>query len=195
MLDEVDDLAPEQQILVIQTEANMLSLAKRNQESFDLLDKAASTWPDSAEIAYDHAMAAERVGKYDIMETGLRKLIKAKPDFAAAYNALGYSFADRNVKLPEAQTLLETAVKLAPDDHYMLDSLGWVHYRLGNLDKAADFLRKAYAVQADPEIAAHLGEVLWKQGKLEEAKKLWASALKDFPENDVLLATTKKFNS
>ena len=195
MLDEVDDLAPEQQILVIQTEANMLSLVKRNQESFDLLDKAASTWPNSAEIVYDHAMAAERVGKYDIMETELRKLIKAKPDFAAAYNALGYSFADRNVKLPEAQTLLETAVKLAPDDHYMLDSLGWVHYRLGNLDKAADFLRKAYAVQADPEIAAHLGEVLWKQGKLEEAKKLWASALKDFPENDVLLATTKKFNS
>lgn len=194
MLDEVDNLAPEQQILVIQTEANMLSLAKRNQESFDLLDKAASTWPNSAEIVYDHAMAAERVGKYDIMETGLRKLIKAKPDFAAAYNALGYSFADRNVKLPEAQTLLETAVKLAPDDHYMLDSLGWVHYRLGNLDKAADFLRKAYAVQADPEIAAHLGEVLWKQGKLEEAKKLWANALKDFPENDVLVATTKKFS-
>ena len=195
MLDEVDDLAPEQQILIIQTKTNMLSLVKRNQESFDLLDKAASTWPNSAEIVYDHAMAAERVGKYDIMETELRKLIKAKPDFAAAYNALGYSFADRNVKLPEAQTLLETAVKLAPDDHYMLDSLGWVHYRLGNLDKAADFLRKAYAVQADPEIAAHLGEVLWKQGKLEEAKKLWASALKDFPENDVLLATTKKFNS
>ena len=195
MLDEVDELAPEQQILVIQTESNMLAQAKRNQESFDLLDKAASTWPDSAEIVYDHAMAAERVGKYDIMEIELRKLIKVKPDFAAAYNALGYSFADRNVKLPEAQTLLETAVKLAPDDHYMLDSLGWVHYRLGNLDKAAEFLRKAYAVQADPEIAAHLGEVLWKQGKLEEAKKLWASALKDFPENDVLLATTKKFNS
>ena len=100
-----------------------------------------------------------------------------------------------NVKLDEAKVLLETAVKLAPDDHYMLDSLGWVHYRLGNLDKAAEFLQKAYAVQADPEIAAHLGEVLWKQGKLEEAKKLWASALKDFPENDVLLATAKKFNS
>lgn len=195
MLDEVDDLTPEQQILVIQNEASMLSQAKRNQESFDLLDKAANTWSNSAEIAYDHAMAAERVGKYDIMETQLRKLIKAKPDFAAAYNALGYSFADRNVKLDEAKVLLETAVKLAPDDHYMLDSLGWVHYRLGNLDKAAEFLQKAYAVQADPEIAAHLGEVLWKQGKLEEAKKLWASALKEFPENDVLLATAKKFNS
>ena len=195
MLDEVDDLTPDQQILVIQNEANLLSQAKRNQESFDMLDKAATTWPASAEITYDHAMAAERVGKYDIMETQLRKLIKGKPEFAASYNALGYSFADRNIKLPEAQSLLETAVKLAPEDHYMLDSLGWVHYRLGNLDKAAEFLKKAYAVQADPEIAAHLGEVLWKQGKLEEAKKLWASALKDFPENDVLLATAKKFKS
>jgi tetratricopeptide (TPR) repeat protein len=195
MLDEVDDLTPEQQILVIQNEANLLSQAKRNQESFDLLDKAANSFPQSAELTYDHAMAAERVGKYDIMEAQLRKLIKAKPDFAAAYNALGYSFADRNVRLDEAKNLLETAVKLSPDDHYMLDSLGWVHYRLGNLDKAAEFLKKAYAVQADPEIAAHLGEVLWKQGKLEEAKKLWASALKDFPENDVLLATAKKFKS
>ena len=195
MLDEVDDLTPEQQILVIQNEASLLSQAKRNQESFDMLEKAAHTWPASAEITYDHAMAAERVGKYDIMETELRKLIKGKPEFAAAYNALGYSLADRNVKLPEAQSLLETAVKLAPDDHYMLDSLGWVHYRLGNLDKAAEFLKKAYAAQADPEIAAHLGEVLWKQGKLEEAKKLWASALKEFPENDVLLATAKKFKS
>lgn len=195
MLDEVDELTPDQQILVIQNEANMLSQAKRNQESFDLLDKAANNWPSSAEISYDYATAAERVGKYDIMETQLRKLIKAKPDFAAAYNALGYSLADRNLKLNEAQTLLETAVKLAPNDHYMLDSLGWVHYRLGNLDKAAELLRKAYEIQSDPEIAAHLGEVLWKQGKLEEAKKLWASALRDFPENDVLLATAKKFNS
>ena len=195
MLDEVNDLTPEQQVLVIQNEANLLNQAKRSQESFTLLDNASKSFPQSAELTYDHAMAAERVGKYDIMETQLRKLIKGKPEFAAAYNALGYSFADRNIKLPEAQNLLETSVKLAPDDHYMLDSLGWVHYRLGNLDKAAEFLKKAYAVQADPEIAAHLGEVLWKQGKLEEAKKLWASALKNYPENDVLLATAKKFKS
>lgn len=195
MLDEVNDLTPEQQVLVIQNEANLLNQAKRSQESFTLLDNASKSFPQSAELTYDHAMAAERVGKYDIMETQLRKLIKGKPEFAAAYNALGYSFADRNIKLPEAQNLLETAVKLAPDDHYMLDSLGWVHYRLGNLDKAAEFLKKAYTVQADPEIAAHLGEVLWKQGKLEEAKKLWASALKNYPENDVLLATAKKFKS
>ncbi len=195
MLDEVNDLTPEQQITVIQTESSILAQVKRNQESFDLMDKAIQNWPDSTELIYDYAMAAERIGKYEVMETELYKLIKLKPDFAAAYNALGYSLADRNIKLNEAKSLLETAVKLSPNDHYMLDSLGWVHYRLGNLSKAAEYLRKAYEIQADPEIAAHLGEVLWKQGLQEEAKKIWASALKDYPENDVLVATTKKFSS
>ena len=195
MLDDVPDLTQEQQILVLQSEANLLSQAKRNQESFDMLQKAQQTWPDAIEITYDYAMAAERVGKLDVMESELRKVIQKKPDFAAAYNALGYSFADRNIKLVEAKNLIETALKLQPDDHYMLDSLGWVQYRMGNLDKAAETLRKAYAFQADPEIAAHLGEVLWKQGQQEEAKKIWASALKEHPENAVLMATTKKFSS
>jgi tetratricopeptide (TPR) repeat protein len=195
MLDDVNDLTPEQQMLVIQTEASMLNGAKREQEAFDMLQKATQNWPNSVEIIYDFAMAAERVGKLDVMETELRKTMKLKPDFAAAYNALGYSFADRSIKLQEAKNLIETALQLQPGDHYMLDSLGWVHYRLGNLDKAAENLRKAYEVQADPEIAAHLGEVLWKQGKQEEAKKIWASALKEHPENATLLATNKKFNS
>ena len=195
MLDDVPDLTQEQQILVLQSEANLLSQAKRNQESFDMLQKAQQTWPDAIEITYDYAMAAERVGKLDVMESELRKVIQKKPDFAAAYNALGYSFADRNIKLVEAKNLIETALKLQPDDHYMLDSLGWVQYRMGNLDKAVETLRKAYAFQADPEIAAHLGEVLWKQGQQEEAKKIWASALKEHPENAVLMATTKKFSS
>jgi tetratricopeptide (TPR) repeat protein len=195
MLDEVNDLTTEQQITVLQTEASLLSQAKRNQESFDLLGKSVGTWPNATELIYDYAIAAERVGKLDLMEAELRKVIKMKPDFAAAYNALGYSFADRNIKLNEAKTLVETALKLQPNDHYMLDSLGWVHYRLGNLAMAAENLRKAYEIQADPEIAAHLGEVLWKQGLQEEAKKIWAGALKDFPENDTLVATTKKFSS
>jgi tetratricopeptide (TPR) repeat protein len=195
LLDEVEDLSAEQQILVIQNEAGMLNQAKREQEAFDMLQKASQNWPTSADIIYDLAMSAERVGKLDVMEAELRKAIKLRPDFAAAYNALGYSFADRNIKLQEAKNLIETALTLQPGDHYMLDSLGWVHYRLGNLDKAAENLRKAYEVQADPEIAAHLGEVLWKQGKQEEAKKIWASALKEHPENATLVATNKKFNS
>ena len=195
MLDDVNNLTPEQQMLVVQNEANLLTQAKREQEAFDMLQKATQNWPNSVEIIYDYAMAAERVGKLDVMEAELRKSMKLKPDFAAAYNALGYSFADRNIKLQEAKNLIETALQLQPGDHYMLDSLGWVNYRLGNLDKAAEHLRKAYEVQADPEIAAHLGEVLWKQGKEDEAKKIWASALKEHPENATLVATAKKFTS
>ena len=173
----------------------MLAQAKRHQESFDLLQKAVQNIPDSPELIYDFAMSAERLKKYDVMETQLREVIKQRPDYAAAYNALGYSFADRNIKLNEAKTLIETALKLAPNDHYMMDSLGWVHYRLGNLKQAAEYLRKAYEIQADPEIAAHLGEVLWQQGLQTEAKKIWADALLINPENDVLVSTSKKFNS
>jgi len=195
MLDEVNGLTPEQQVLVIQTEASLLAQAKRNQDSFDLIDKAVHNLPSNPELAYDYAMAAERLGKYELMEAQLRQVIKMRPESAAAYNALGYSLADRNVRLNEAKTLIETAVKLSPADHYMLDSLGWVHYRLGNLKLAAEYLRKAYEIQGDPEIAAHLGEVLWKQGLIEEAKKIWADALLINPENDVLVSTTKKFNS
>ena len=195
MLDNVDELTPEQQIVVIQTQANMLGQAKRHQESFDLMGTAVKNTPKSPELIYDYAMAAERLGKLDVMETELRKVIRLKPDFAAAYNALGYSFADRNIKLDEAKTLIETALKLQPNDHYMLDSLGWVHYRLGNLALAVENLRKAYEMQADPEIAAHLGEVLWKQGQQEEAKKIWGLALKEYPSNDLLVATAKKFKS
>ena len=193
MLDEVNDLNPEQQMMVIQTEASLLSQAKRNQESFDLLQKASENNPSAIGIMYDYAMAAERMNKLDVMEAQLRKVIQLKPDYAAAYNALGYSFADRNIQLDEAKTLIETAVKLQPNDHYMLDSLGWVHYRLGNLALAVDYLKQAYQIQADPEIAAHLGEVLWKQGQEEEAKKVWANALKAFPDNDTLVSTAKKF--
>lgn len=195
MLDEVDELSLEQQTIVIQTQANMLGQAKRNKESFDLMTKAVSNLPNSPELIYDYAMAAERLGKLDVMETELRKVIRIKPDYAAAYNALGYSYADRNIKLDEAKSLIETALKLQPNDHYMLDSLGWVHYRLGNLTLAAENLRKAYSTQNDPEIAAHLGEVLWKQGMQEEAKKIWGLALKEHPANDLLVATAKKFKS
>jgi Flp pilus assembly protein TadD len=133
--------------------------------------------------------------QFAVLETQLRKLIKIKPNFAQAYNALGYSFADRNVKLEEAKKLIAKALELSPNDHYIMDSMGWVQYRLGNLDKAFEYLNKAYNLQNDTEIAAHLGEVLWKQGKQDEARKIWAEALKASPENDLLLKTIKKFQS
>lgn len=194
-LDAIDDLSTEQQIIVIQAQASMLSKAKRDQESFDLLDKAVKNLPNTPELVYDYALAADRVQKFDVMESQLRKVIAAKPDFAAAYNALGYSFADRNIRLDEAIVLIEKGLSLSPNDHFMLDSLGWAHYRKGNLDKAIGYLQQAYNVSQDPEIAAHLGEVLWLKGQHDAAKKIWSEALSTDPNNEVLLAITNKFKS
>lgn len=195
MLDELENLSDAQLAQVITAQANLLGQAKRFQESYELLGKAVSNMPNANDLIYDYAMAAERVQQFAVLETQLRKLIKIKPDFAQAYNALGYSFADRNVKLEEANKLIAKALELSPNDHYIMDSMGWVQYRLGNLDKAFEFLNKAYNLQNDTEIAAHLGEVLWKQGKQDEARKVWAEALKASPENDLLLKTIKKFQS
>ena len=194
-LDGLEDLTTEQQIIVIQTEASLLAKAKRDKDAFDLLEKAVKNLPNTPELVYDYALAAERVQKLDIMESELRKTIAAKPDFAAAYNALGYSFADRNIKLDEAVTLIEKALSISPNDHYMLDSLGWAYYRKGKLDKAITYLEQAYQVNQDPEIAAHLGEVLWQKGKHDEAKKLWTDALSKNPDNEVLITTANKFKS
>lgn len=195
MLDNVDGLTPEQQALVIQNEALMLNQAKRNDDAFALLEKAVQTFPESPELQYDYALNAERKGKFDVMEDTLNKVIKMKPDMAPAYNALGYSYADRNIKLMEAKSLIETANKLAPEDHYIMDSLGWVYYRLGDLNRATEELRRAYTIQQDPEIAAHLAEVLWKQGKRDEAQQILDQALTANPDNEILVATAQKLKS
>jgi tetratricopeptide (TPR) repeat protein len=193
MLDELEGLNNAQLAQVISAQANLLAQAKRYQESYDLLAKAVSNMPDAGDLIYDYAMAAERLQKFSILETQLRKLIKMKPMFAQAYNALGYSFADRNVKLDEANKLISKALELSPNDHFIMDSMGWVLYRQGKLDKAYEYLSAAYAVQNDAEIAAHLGEVLWQQGKQDEATQIWETALKNSPDNEVLLKTVKKF--
>lgn len=193
MLDNLDELNIEQRLAVVQAESAMLAQANRHEDAYELIKKTVNTVPNTPQLIYDYAMAAERVGKLDVMETELRKVIQLQPDYAAAYNALGYSFADRNINLTEAKTLIETALKLSPGDHYILDSLGWVEYRLGNYAVAIDHLRKAHDIQPDPEISAHLGEVLWKQGLQEEAKKIWDNALKDFPDNNILVSTSNRF--
>jgi tetratricopeptide (TPR) repeat protein len=191
-LDSLENLNTQQQIIVIQTEASLLVKAGRHQEAFDLLDKAVKNLPNTADLVYDYALAAERLQKFDLMEAELRKTIKDMPNFAAAYNALGYSFADRNIKLNEALSLIEKALSLSPNDHYILDSLGWVHFRKGNLNKALDYLQQAYQYNADPEIAAHLSEVLWQQGKQDQANVLLNEALRNHPNNELLKTTRSK---
>ena len=138
-------------------------------------------------------MAAETVNRLDVLETSLRKLIELRPDHAHAYNALGYTLADRTDRLQEAHDLIDQALKLAPDDPFIQDSMGWVLYRLGRLDEGQAYLEKAFKRRPDPEIAAHLGEVLWAQGRHEEARRIWRSTLQEHPGNEVLQAVIKKY--
>ena len=158
-----------------------------------MLTQGLEKLPNHPDLLYDTAMLADQLGKHDAFEQMMRKVIEIKPDYAQAYNALGYSLLDRNERVPEAMLLVEKANQLAPDDAAIIDSLGWAHYRMGNLDKSLEFLHRAYSANPDPEIAAHLGEVLWVQGGKEQARKVWDDALKSHPENTVLQNTMKKF--
>lgn len=183
----------QQRAHLIITEAEFLREAGAHQQVFDLLSKGLKKLPDYPELLYDRAMAADKIGKHDILEKDLRKLIQLKPDHAHAHNALGYSFAEHGNRLPEALKLIEKAIQLSPEDPYIIDSLGWVHYRMGNLNKGVSYLKQAFVIKPDPEIAAHLGEVLWMQGTKEEAKEVWRSTIKSHPDNEVLLNTMKRF--
>ena len=156
-------------------EAQLLREFKAWRESYQVYGEAVQRFPQEPELLYDQAMMAEKAGKPADMEVLLRALIEAKPDFHHAYNALGYSLADRNLRLPEAKALIEKAVSLAPDDAFIQDSLGWVEFRLGNLPRAIEILTAAYRKRPDAEIAAHLGEVLWRMGREDEARDIWAA--------------------
>jgi Flp pilus assembly protein TadD len=149
--------------------------------------------PNEPDLLYDQAMIAERLNKIDVLEANLARVIEIKPDNAHAYNALGYSLADRNVRLDEARKLIAKALSLAPDDPFILDSMGWVLFRLGQADEALKHLERAYAQRKDPEIAAHLGEVLWSIGRRDDARKVWLEAKSRDPGNEVLGAVLKKF--
>ena len=127
-----------------------------------------------------------------MLERNLRKLIEVKPDHAHAYNALGYSFAERNTRLGEARKLVEKALELSPEDYFIIDSLGWVQYREGDLKGAAQTLRRAYDGRSDAEIGAHLGEVLWAMGDRTGANRVWQESLKTAPDNETLLRTIKR---
>ncbi|MDO9226809.1 MAG: tetratricopeptide repeat protein [Pseudomonadota bacterium] len=178
-----------QRIQVAQSEAVMLRAAKNYPAVFEVLSRALEKMPDSQELLYDRAMAAEKIDRLDLLEQDLRRLIKLKPDHAHAYNALGYTLADRTNRLPEAVELLSQALKLAPEDPFILDSMGWALFKLKRLPEAVDHLRRAYKGKTDPEIAAHLGEALWaKNGKgdRDEARRVWQSSLKLHPDNENL---------
>ena len=184
----------QQGVQFTQAEAQLLRDANDYRAAYDVLSRAVEKNPNSPELLYDQAMAAEKVDLYDVLESNLRKVIQIKPDYAHAYNALGYTLADRNTRLQEAYTLIEQALKLSPEDPFIMDSMGWVLYRMSQSDAALTFLKRAFELRPDAEIAAHLGEVLWAAGQHDEARKVWTGALKDNPGNELLLATLKKFS-
>jgi Flp pilus assembly protein TadD len=183
---------PEDQAQLTVAEAQILRDAHRHGDAFKLLSEALDKQPDQTDILYDLALTAEKLERFDLLEANLRKLIQLKPDHAHAYNALGYSFAERNLRLPEARKLVEKALEISPEDFFIIDSLGWVLYREGDLKGAARELRRAYSGRPDAEIGAHLGEVLWVLGERDEARRIWDESLKTAPDNETLQKTLKR---
>lgn len=193
LLSEASTGSEEQSIQFAIAEAALLRKAKQPQAAFDLLDARLETQPDNAELLYETALLAERLDQLEIMERRLRRLIELQPEHGQAYNALGYSFADRGIRLPEARELIDKALALMPNDTFILDSLGWVQYRQGDLAGALATLERAYGMRDDPEIGAHLGEVLWAIGRKDDAQKLLRAAQKKHPDNEPLADAVKKF--
>ena len=185
--------AGEQQTQMLIAEAQLLREANQNAEAFKILNQALESQPDQPDLLYDHALTAEKLERYDILEANLTKLIGIRPDNAHAYNALGYSFAERNVRLEEARKLIEKAMILAPEDLFIVDSLGWTFYRMGDYPRAIENLRRAWNGRPDGEIGAHLGEVLWVSGDRAGAERIWQEAVKNSPDNEALQKTIKRF--
>ncbi len=173
-------------------EANLLREFKQYAAAYDLLTPALAAAPDDVDLAYEQAMLAEKMNRLDDMERLLRRVIQAKPDYHAAYNALGYSLADRGLRLPEAKQLIQKALEFAPADPFIQDSLAWVEFRLGNRQEALRVIEIAYKARPDAEIAAHFGEILWSLGQRERAQLIWREGLQLNAENDTLLETLKR---
>ena len=188
-------IAPESDIearRLLLAETMLLREASRYRDAFDLVESALRDDPESADLLYESAMLAERLDRIQLMETRLRTLIALDPDHAHAYNALGYTFADRNIRLDEAEELIVRALELSPDDPFILDSMGWILYRKHDHAGALEHLERAYSIRPDPEIAAHLGEVLWSLERHDDALRIWTEALAEHPDNDTLNETVQR---
>jgi len=186
--------SPRDEAAIARADAGILFDARRYPESRQRLDGAVGLFPNDPDLLYDRAMSEEKLADWPAMETDLRRLISIQPNNPNAYNALGYSLADRNERLPEAQKLVEKATALSPRDAFIMDSLGWVKYRQGDKDEAITLLRRAFQIQPNAEIGAHLGEVLWVAGHQDEARQAWRDALQLEPGNETVLNTLKRFD-
>ncbi len=186
---------PRDAITKAQAEVQLLRDLGQVSEAYKVLEQTSARFPDDHELQYDQAMLAEKLKRFTDMERLLRRVIELAPDNPNAYNALGYSLADRKVQLDEARALVEKAAELKPADPFITDSLGWVAFRQGRLDDAVKFLREAYAARPDTEIGAHLGEVLWAQGRKDEALRVWRESQARDRDNDTLKETLQRLGA
>jgi tetratricopeptide (TPR) repeat protein len=184
---------PRDGIAKIQAEASLLREARQWREAHRVLGEGLSRFPDVTELLYDQAMMADKIKDYEDMERLLKRLIELEPDNANAHNALGYSLADRGVRLNEARPLLEKAISLKPGDPFITDSLGWLAFREGQIDVARRLLQQAWDGRQDAEIGAHLGEVLWVQQERDRARAIWRESWQRDRDNTVLQETLKRF--
>lgn len=183
---------PEQERAKLSAEVQLLREVQDYRQAYALQSQLAARWPEDNDLAYDSAMLAEKIGDLAAMERWLRQIIARQPDYHHALNALGYSWADRGKNLAQAQSLIEQALQHAPNDPYIMDSLGWVQFRQGQSAQALQVLQQAFDKRPDAEIAAHLGEVLWSLQQSDRALKIWREGLRQNSANEVLNQTLKR---
>jgi len=178
---------PKQKPRLLLVQAELYSQQKQYEQAFNLLTKALADSPDQKELLYTRALMAERIGKSDIVEADLKKILALDPDNVEALNALGYSLLSKPGRYLEAEKYLQQAIRLQPNEAVIIDSYGWLQFKLGNNVKALEYLQQAYQKQQENEIAAHLAEVLWVLGRKDEARELFNKAIKDAPDDEYLL--------
>jgi tetratricopeptide (TPR) repeat protein len=185
---------PEQSVQFYILEGQVLSDAGLQQSAYDLYTTALTENPDNEDLLYSRALTAEKLGDLAAAEQDMRRILANDPDNVRTQNALGYTLADKTARYEEALVYITRAYEQTPDDPAVIDSMGWVQYRLGNLDIARQYLQQAWDMTGDSEIGAHLGEVMWQQGDYEAARKVWEKASETSPDNTVLQETLKRFN-
>ena len=192
LIQMVPDSVPEQ-VRIYLAQERILRQSEGLEAALELLDAALIDVPGHGDLLYARGLVTAQLKLIDKHEADMRRLIELEPDNAHAYNALGYTLADQTDRLDEALVLIERALVLLPEDPFILDSMGWVHYRLGNNDLAREYLQKAIDLRLDAEIAAHLGEVLWMDGERDQARTVWQRGHENDPDNSVLRETLRKF--
>ncbi len=193
LIQSLPESEPRDAVAKAQAEAQILREARQWDEAYKVIGKAVQRFPEDSDLLYDQAMLAERLRKFDDMEKMLRDVMRMAPDNANAYNALGYSLAERGQRIDEARQLIQKALSFKPGDPFITDSLGWLEFRAGNKDEAVRLLKEAYQSRPDPEIGAHLGELLWTQDQRDAAAQIWRDSLRADPDNEALKETMQRF--